>query len=84
MVQASLSAPASMYHQLSKQNLRRSDVYLTGVMWETTDILCASEACGHVTDGYGNYVTRLAAEVKTQAAQIEALQAQINTTKESP
>lgn len=63
-VQAVISAPAALAHQFSKQNLRRADVHLMGVLWETMDFICGNEKCGRVTDGYGNYVTNLAKRVK--------------------
>lgn len=62
MVQAVLSAPSSLMHQFSKSNLRRKDVYLTGVLWETADTICTNEKCRAVQDGYGNYVTNLKKE----------------------
>ncbi|PLC44517.1 hypothetical protein C0Q88_07510 [Ralstonia pickettii] len=69
-VQAVISAPAALAHQFSKQNLRRADVHLMGVLWETMDFICGSEKCGRVTDGYGNYVTNLAKRVKELEAQV--------------
>lgn len=60
-VVATISAPADMYGQLHKANLREKGVYLMGVNWETADFMC--EVCGCLTkDGYGNYVTRLEKE----------------------
>lgn len=62
-VQATISAPAELNHLFSKSNLRRKDVYLLGVNWETGDFLCSN--CGHIViEGYGNYVSRLEKEVK--------------------
>ena len=58
-VQATISAPSSLVHQLSKQNLRSKEVYLMGVNWETADFICENQDCQHITDGYGNYVTKL-------------------------
>jgi hypothetical protein len=58
-VQAVVSAPSDLLHGLSKRNLRRKDVYLMGVLWETADHICTNEKCSHVIDGYGNYVTNL-------------------------
>jgi hypothetical protein len=48
-----------MYRQFSKQNLRSKEVHLQGVLWETTDFICESKECGRVTNGYGNYVSKL-------------------------
>lgn len=62
LVQAVLSAPGELAHQFSKQNLRRKDVYLMGVLWETADYICTNEACQYIIDGYGNYVTGLEKE----------------------
>ena len=63
-VQATISAPGDLAHQFSKQNLRRKDVYLLGVNWETADFICTNPKCGVVRDGYGNYVSKLEKEVK--------------------
>lgn len=60
MVQVCLLAPGSMYHGLSKRNLRHKDVNIQGVLWETAGFVCT--ACGFVDDGYGNYVTNLKKE----------------------
>jgi hypothetical protein len=59
-----ISAPGALSHQFSKQNLRNKEVWLTHVNWETADYICTNPKCGHVTNGYGNYVTRLEAENK--------------------
>jgi len=59
-VQAILSTPSSLEGQFSKSNLRRKDVYLMGVNWETSDYIC--EKCGLVKNGYGNYVSNLKKE----------------------
>lgn len=72
MVQAVVVAPAEMYREFSKQNLRRKDVYLQGVLWETCDFICS--ACGWASDHYGNYVTRLARENIELKAELLALQ----------
>ena len=62
-VQAVISAPGELAHNLSKKNLKRKDVYLMGVNWETADYICTNQKCGKVFNGYGNYVTRLEKEV---------------------
>lgn len=59
-VQAVISAPSDLAHRFSKTNLRRSDVHLLGVLWETADYICTK--CGHIHDGYGNYVSNLKRE----------------------
>ncbi len=69
-VQAIISAPGELAHKFSKQNLRRADVYLLGVKWETADFICTDPKCRHVTNGYGNYVSNLEKEVKKLRAQI--------------
>lgn len=71
-VQAVVSAPGELAHQLSKRNLRRKDVHLMGVLWETADFICTSEQCRHVQDGYGNYVTKLQKRVDELEAQLRA------------
>lgn len=58
-----ISAPGYLNRILSKQNLRRKDVRLKGVLWETADFICTNSECGKVKDGYGNYVTNLEKEV---------------------
>lgn len=62
MVQATISAPGELTHQFSKKNLRSKEVYMMGVQWETADYICTNPKCCHVTDGYGNYVSRLKKE----------------------
>lgn len=71
-VQATISAPGDLAHQFSKQNLRRKDVYLLGVNWETADFICTNPKCGSVRDGYGNYVTNLEKEVKRLREMLES------------
>lgn len=61
MVQATLVAPSSLVGKFSKSNLRRKDVYLQGVNWETADHLC-NKCNVLVYGGYGNYVTNLKKE----------------------
>jgi hypothetical protein len=51
-----------MAHQFSKKNLRKKEVYLMGVLWETADYICTNPKCGKVVDGYGNYVSNLKKE----------------------
>lgn len=58
-VQAVISAPGALVHQLSKKNLRLASVHLMGVLWETADFICENPKCQHIADGHGNYVTRL-------------------------
>ena len=70
-VQAVISAPSELIHQLSKQNLSRKDVCLMGVLWETADFICTNPHCGNVLNGYGNYVTNLKKEVERLKAQYE-------------
>ena len=61
-VQATISAPGELAHKFGKSNLRRGDVHLLGVQWETADYICSNPKCGHVVDGYGNYVSNLKKE----------------------
>ena len=70
-VHAVISAPGELAHQFSKQNLRRKDVYLMGVLWETADYLCTNPECRYVITGYGNYVTNLEKEVERLKAKYE-------------
>lgn len=62
-VNAVISAPAELLYEFSKSNLRRRDVYLIGVKWDTTDFICTNPRCNTVTNGYGNYVSNLEKEV---------------------
>ena len=68
--QAILSAPGELMYQFSKSNLRRKDVYLMGVNWETFDVICSD--CNKVTGAYGNYVSRMEIENKNLTASIES------------
>ncbi len=63
-VQAVISAPGDLAHQFTKKNLRRKDVHLMGVLWETADFICTNPECGAIANGYGNYVTELKKEVE--------------------
>jgi hypothetical protein len=69
-VLAGISAPGALSHQFSKQDLRSKEVWLTHVNWETADYLCTNPKCRHVTNGYGNYVTRLSDENKALREEI--------------
>ncbi|MFT4064333.1 hypothetical protein [Paraburkholderia sp.] len=80
MVQTCIKAPGELYRNMTKAAYRRKDVELWGVLWETADFICTNEKCGHVTDGYGNYVTRLAKENKRLKARVAALEAQCKPT----
>jgi hypothetical protein len=62
-----------MYRMFSKQNLRSKNVHLQGVLWETTDFICESKDCARITNGYGNYVSKLKERVDELEAQISAL-----------
>jgi transcription elongation factor Elf1 len=61
-VQVVISAPSELAHRFSKRNLRRKDVYIMGVLWETADFICPS--CGNVTRNYGTYVKNLKIEIE--------------------
>jgi len=62
MVQTVITAPSDLYRLFSKKNLRSKDVRTHGTLWETCDFICGNEACGRVTNGYGNYVTNMKKE----------------------
>lgn len=70
-VQAVIQAPSDLAHQFSKTNLRRKDVFLRGVLWETADHIC--DSCGYVMDGYGNYVTNLKKRVDELEAELATI-----------
>jgi len=76
-VQAVVSAPGDLAHQLSKRNLRRKDVYLMGVLWETADYICTNQTCSHVVDGPGNYRTNLEKGIERLRAENERLRAEL-------
>lgn len=61
-VQAVISAPGKLEGLLSKRALRRKDVFLQAVLWETANFICTNPECRNVEHGFGNYVTRLAEE----------------------
>lgn len=63
-VQAVISAPGELAHQFSKTNLRRKDVYLMGVLWETATYICENEGCGHVLKAERNDATNLKKRVE--------------------
>jgi hypothetical protein len=73
MVNTCITAPGDLYRNLPKAAYRRKDVELKGVLWETADFICMNEKCGHVTDGYGNYVTGLKKENEELKARIAEL-----------
>lgn len=50
-VKAIISAPGSLTNQLSKTNLRKKEVYLMGVLWETADYICTNSDCGYIRLG---------------------------------
>ena len=72
-VQAVISAPSDLSNRFSKRNLRSKEVYLMGVLWETADHICNNPKCGHVTNGYGNYVTNLKKRVESAEAELAKL-----------
>lgn len=63
MVQATLCTDGKYYGNFTKQNLRHKGSYLNSVNWETADFLCVNEKCRRVTNGLGNYVSRLEKEL---------------------
>ncbi|WP_374335356.1 hypothetical protein [Methyloversatilis sp.] len=73
-VQAVIQAPSELEHQFSKKNLRRKEVFLRGVLWETATHICDDPKCGYVVDMYGNYVTRLEDEVQELRAKVAAFE----------
>lgn len=85
-VQATIEAPSELAHQFSKANMRRADVHFMGVLWETMDTICTNPKCMNVTDGYGNYVTKLAKRVKELESELEkyrAVRPQLSLLRES-
>lgn len=81
-VQAVISAPGELAHQFSKKNLRRKDVHLMGVLWETMSSICTNEKCQHVTDSYGNYITKLEYENKRLKKENERLKIELSNYDE--
>ena len=82
MGQCTLSAPGELYAKFSKSNLRRKDVYLMGVNWETFDVLCQNPKCSHTINGYGNYVSRLQQENQAVKAREDALKSKLDKARE--
>ena len=62
MVQMSVCAPSEMMYDFSKKNMSKKDFKVLGVLRETADYLCTNNDCGHISNGYGNYVTNLKKE----------------------
>jgi hypothetical protein len=58
-VMATVSAPGEFFGNLTKANIRRKDVYLSGVNWETANFICTNEECRYIYAGYGNYISKL-------------------------
>ncbi len=61
-VQAVISAPGELENKLTKHALRRKDVYLTAVLWETANFICINPECQYIYHGYSNYVAKLKQE----------------------
>lgn len=76
MVQTIITAPSRLYRLFSKKNLRSKEVQTNGTLWETCDFICGNPECGRVTNGYGNYVTRLQDENEKLKARVAELEAQ--------
>jgi hypothetical protein len=69
-VQVTVQAPGDHYHKFTKAMFKHNDVQIISANWETTDFICGNPDCGRVSDGYGNYVTKLERRVKELEAQI--------------
>lgn len=61
-VQIVLSMPGEFAYGFHKTDLRRKDVEIWGVLWETADHICTNPNCRYVLNGYGTYVSRLKKE----------------------
>lgn len=70
-VLATIQAPAELTNNLTKKALQRKEVQILGVNWETADYICTNPNCGHVDDGYGNYVTNLKKENEMLKAKLK-------------
>lgn len=77
MVQALVCAPGELDHRLPKKAMRRADVHLQGVLWETADFLCKDQACGFVQDGHGNHMTQLKAANESVSAENKSLREEV-------
>ncbi|MEG1121261.1 MAG: hypothetical protein RSE62_03560 [Citrobacter sp.] len=71
MVQAVIVAPSTYRHEFSKKMMRDKNVHFSGVLWETADYICKDPDCRCVTNGYGNYVTRLRKKVDLQSVAMQ-------------
>lgn len=78
-VQAVIQAPSELEHQFSKRNLRKKEVFLRGVLWETATHICDDHVCGAIVDKFGNYVTRLEDEVQELRAKLAAFETREKT-----
>lgn len=78
MVQAIISAPSDLEGNLSKRNLRRKDVYIIGVLWETADFICTNTKCNTVFNGYGNYVSNMKKELEELKSKLFDIQNGVN------
>lgn len=74
MVQMAVSAPSEMMYDFTKKNMKSADFKIHGVIWETADFICTNQSCQHVTNGYGNYVTRLKKENETLKLKISLME----------
>ncbi len=54
-------------------------MHFMGVLWETADFICTNPECGRVTDGYGNYVSRLTKDEKRLNAMDKMLESDSGT-----
>jgi len=68
-VQVIISAPSSMEGNFSKRNIRKKEVYLLGVKWETADYICKS--CGTIIPDCGNYVCELENKIQKLEKQLK-------------
>lgn len=71
MVQATIVAPSTYRHEFSKKMMRDKNVHFNGVLWETADYICKDPDCRCVSNGYGNYVTRLKKKNDLQSVAIQ-------------
>lgn len=59
MAQMTVSFPSTMAHDLTATNRRSKKFRVMGVNWDAATVICNS--CGYVSNGFGDYITRLRA-----------------------
>lgn len=78
-VPVGVSAPAELEGKFSKGMFRRADVNLTHANWECLDHICVD--CCYSSNGYGNYVSRLADDNTKLTERVDSLESENDALK---